>query len=175
MQELMRDASNPGGIPVNWTGAVAGYIGGDTPHVWTNAEWQKFRGQRKLPIFVRSDPGLADPEADAFDALRRLYQLGVPLGSRTALDLEMAQNPSYVNRYAAVMHFYQFHVWPYGSAGFVFANPPADGYWVADYTGSGPFMYPHPDVRATQYANGQNFDSSTVKDWVYADLTHWWV
>jgi len=46
-------------------------------------------------------------------------------------------------------------------------EPPADGYWVADWAGMGPFMYRHQYVKATQYACGTNYDSSLVKHWQY--------
>ena len=55
----------------------------------------------------------------------------------------------------------------------MFSNPPLNGWWVAFYAGIGPFMVDHPDVRATQYANGDLYDSSTVKPWTYDDGT-WW-
>jgi hypothetical protein len=35
-------------------------------------------------------------------------------------------------------------------------------------------MYDHRHVRATQYAEGQDYDSSTVRDWTYNSGT-WWV
>jgi hypothetical protein len=35
-------------------------------------------------------------------------------------------------------------------------------------------MYDHPHVRATQYARGQNHDSSTVRDWTF-NFGRWWV
>jgi hypothetical protein len=45
----------PASAPAGYR-AVAGYIGGDTPHVWTDAEWKRFGSLPKLPIWVRSDP-----------------------------------------------------------------------------------------------------------------------
>lgn len=48
-----------------------------------------------------------------------------------------------------------------------FGNPAVDGYRVADWAGKGPFMYPHRMAKATQYANGPNYDSSLVKHWQY--------
>jgi hypothetical protein len=38
---------------------------------------------------------------------------------------------------------------------------------VADYAGKGPFMYQHKMVKATQYDNGPNYDSSLIKYWQY--------
>ncbi len=117
----MFDASvPPASAPAGYR-AVAGYIGGDTPHVWTKAEWRRFDQLPKLPIWVRH----------------------------------------------SVMRWAGFYAWVYGSASTVFGNPSADGYWVADYAGIGPFLYPHRFVKATQYDNGPNYDSSLVKHWQY--------
>jgi hypothetical protein len=63
----VRPASAPAGYR-----AVAGYIGGDTPHVWTDAEWKRFGSLPKLPIWVRSDPAEVRAEPDAFGALHRI-------------------------------------------------------------------------------------------------------
>jgi len=35
-------------------------------------------------------------------------------------------------------------------------------------------MYDNRHVRATQYATGPDYDSSTVRDWTY-DFGTWWV
>jgi len=163
----MFDASvPPASAPAGYR-AVAGYIGGDTPHVWTEAEWRRFEQLHKLPIWVRSNPTQVDAEADAFGALQRLYQLRVPRGITVAIDLETAVDSGYVRRFHSVMRWAGFYAWVYGSASTVFGNPSADGYWVADYAGKGPFLYPHRFVKATQYDNGPNYDSSLVKHWQY--------
>jgi hypothetical protein len=41
----------PASAPAGYR-AVAGYIGGDTPHVWTDDEWKRFGSLPKLPIWV---------------------------------------------------------------------------------------------------------------------------
>ena len=163
----MFDASQPPASAPPGYSAVAGYIGGDTPHVWTDAEWQRFGNLHKLPIWVRSNPASVNAEADAFGALERLYQLSVPRGITVALDLEAAVDPSYVNKFQSVMNWAGLYAWVYGSAATVFNNPPADGYWVADWAGRGPFMYQHHMVKATQYATGAQYDSSLVLHWQY--------
>jgi hypothetical protein len=84
-----------------------------------------------------------------------------------ALDLETAVDFDYVRMFHRVMKWAGFFVWVYGSASTVFDNPHADGYWVADYAGKGPFMYPHTMVKATQYESGATYDSSLVKFWQY--------
>jgi hypothetical protein len=158
----MFDASRPPAeMPAGYD-IAAGYIGGDTPHVWTLTEWGRFSGHYKLPIYVASNDG-RDADADAFEALRHLYALGVPLDTRIALDLETRIAPVYVSRFNAVMAFFGYRVWVYGSASTVFRNPVCRAYWVADYAGKGPFMYDHAGVMATQWTNGVHYDSSLVK------------
>lgn len=182
-KERMRDAAYADNIPTSWTGAVAGYLNtrpnGDPAHPWSPANWQKFKGNRKLPIFVQSFPAQADPVSDAWAALKALEALGVPAGKgiRTALDLETAVAPKYVTAYGAILKWAGFYVHPYGSASTIFGNPPLSGYWVADYTGV-PFEFAHSEVRMTQYTNNppaSKYDSSAVKLWVYADRAHWWI
>ncbi len=122
----MFDASvPPASAPAGYR-AVAGYIGGDTPHVWTEAEWRRFDQLHKLPIWVRSNPTQVDAEADAFGALQRLYQLRVPRGITVAIDLETAVDSGYVRRFHSVMRWAGFYAWVYGSASTVFGNQRAE-------------------------------------------------
>jgi hypothetical protein len=159
----MFDASTPPATAPADFEAAAGYIGGDTPHVWTSAEWDRFRHLYKLPVYVRSNDG-TDPVTDAFAALEQLYRLGVPMGKglRVALDLETRVAPAYVDGFHAVLAWAGYRVWVYGSASTLFGNPACEGYWVADYAGKGPFMYSHSLVRATQWTAGKEYDSSLV-------------
>src|SRR6266700_5256935 len=99
----MFDASTPPASAPHGYRAVAGYIGGDTPHVWTDAEWRRFGRLRKLPIWVRSNPAAVKAETDAFGALERLFELHVPRGVTVALDLETAVNGDYVRTFHRVM------------------------------------------------------------------------
>lgn len=163
------DASTPPQkVPAGYKVAI-GYIGGPTPHVWTRSEWQRFNGMKKLPVMVASIAvkRAADPEVEAFTALRMLYRLNVPKGHPVMWDLETAINPSYVALVGQVMHWAGYRVWPYGSVSTIFSNPALDGYAVADYKGIGPFAYPHPNVRMTQYAAGTQYDSNVVQRFQY--------
>jgi hypothetical protein len=157
----MFDASTPPGSAPAGFDIAAGYIGGDTPHVWTATEWNRYRHLLKLPIYVRSNPGTSG-QADAFQALERLYELSVPTDMRVALDLETRIAPEYVHDFNSVMAWAGYRLWIYGSASTVFQNPACNGYWVADYAGKGPFMYPHAMVRATQWTDGPVIDQSLV-------------
>jgi len=161
----MADASQPPGDPPAGAQVIAGYIGGDTPHVWTPADWHQYKGLRKLPIFVRSQRG--NGTGDGFAALAQLYRLGVPKGCNVVYDLETLVYGAMVTAFRNVLAWGGYHTWVYGSADYVFGNPPCDGYWVADYTGQ-PFMYPHSAVRATQYEAGvDGYDWSEMKPWQY--------
>lgn len=171
--ERMRDAAFAGNIDPGWNGAIGGYYGGPRAfNVWSGDDWARFRGHRKLPIWVGGFEGHDEGE----EAVAALKQLGVPKGRFTALDLETRVDKTYVEHFGRVVGHAGYRVFVYGSAATVFDNPQLDGYWVADYAGKGPFMYaPEPGklVRATQYAEGQDFDSSTVKFWTYR-FGAWW-
>lgn len=170
----MFDASTPPDHAPAGYQAVAGYIGGATPHVWTHAEWDRFNALKKLPIWVgRIVTGAPAPQNEAFEALRRLFELHVPKGSPVVLDLETHVDGPYVRSFGAVLSWAGYRTWVYGSASSLFRNPPLGGYWVADYTGT-PFMYQHKDVRATQYASGQTYDSSTVQTWQFLHRLRRW-
>lgn len=172
MARSMWDASTPPAVPPAGFDAAAGYLGGDTPHIWTVAEWQRLDRLAKLPVWVRSVPGrhpVAQAHADAFAALQRLYEITAPRGITVALDLEEAIDATYVQSFGNVMHWAGFYVWPYGSLDFIFRNPPLDGYWVADFTGQ-PHFAAGANVRATQWAEnvpaaGGTIDRSVVKWW----------
>ncbi len=169
----MRDAAYAAGIGAGWHGAVAGYYGGPGAyHVWPPQDWRQFAGRRKLPIWVAGFNGAQDGAA----AARALYKLGVPPHCYTAVDMEARVDRTYLEHFGAVMAAASYRVWVYGSAATVFGNPALDGYWVADYAGTGPFMYPGPagaEVRATQYASGAAYDRSAVKEWTYW-FGRWW-
>ena len=171
MTERMRDAAFAANIDQSWTGAVGGYYGGPKAfHVWSPGDWKKFEANRKLPIWVA---GL-DGQGEAKTAIHALAALGVPTRVYTAVDMENRVDGSYVADFGQAMQAAGYKVWVYGSASSVFSNPHLNGYWVAEYAGKGPFMYNHRHVRATQYASGPEYDSSTVRDWTY-NSGPWWV
>jgi len=166
----MRDAAYAADIPEPWDRAVAGYYGGpDAYHVWAPGDWKRFPHNRKLPIWVAGLDGTGEGR-EAVDALR---SLGVPRRVYTAVDMEARVDKTYIEHFGAALNAAGYKVWVYGSSSAVFNNPGLNGYWAADYRGTGPFMYNHPGVRATQYAPGQFYDSSTVKDWTY-HFGPWW-
>jgi hypothetical protein len=171
MNERMRDSAFASNINPDWTGAVGGYYGGpDAFNVWSPGDWKQFHRNRKLPIWVG---GLAGA-GEAKDAIAALRDLGVPKSVYTVLDMEGRVDKTYVENFGQALQAAGYKVWVYGQASTVFSNPRLNGYWVADYADKGPFMYDHRHVRATQYAAGQEYDSSTVRDWTYKSGP-WWV
>jgi hypothetical protein len=93
----MYDAAFPPVRPPRWY-AVAGYIGGDTPHVWTADEWHAQPAGRRLPIWT-ADNRLNSPASAAADApliLAKLEELGVPPGVAVGLDGETRIFPAYL-------------------------------------------------------------------------------
>jgi hypothetical protein len=169
--ERMRDAAFAASIPADWDGAVAGYYGapGDAYNVWDRADWKRFPRHRKLPVWVADYNGRDDGAA----AVAELQALKVPARAYTAVDMELRVDKTYLEHFGEVLGDAGYKVWVYGSSSSVFGNPHLDGWWVACYAGIGPFMFDHPDIRATQFRQGDAFDSSTVKEWTYDDGT-WW-
>jgi hypothetical protein len=131
---LVQDASNPQGVAL-FPGVlvIAGYIGGDTPHMWTAADWAVWGTRWRVPIWVRSNPGQVDATADGNACVAALQGQGAP-------------GP--------------YLVLPYGSTGNIFTEPAEDGYWPAS---PGPAaLYSHAGVVATQYQLGAQFDLSVI-------------
>lgn len=193
-EERLRDAAYATTIPDGWDHAVAGYYGGPLAlHVWPKADWERFRRNKKLPVWVAGYSGATE----GGEALAALRALGVPEGVWTAVDMESRKDKSYLTKFGQTLEeavathaewLTSFHdsvgahyrVWPYGSASTIFGNPALDGFWVADYKGIGPYMYKAPDgaeVRATQYQGGPgyDYDSSTVATFTFHERERWWI
>jgi hypothetical protein len=159
----MFDAAFPPTSPPKWE-AVAGYIGGNTPHVWTDAEWSRQAARYRLPIFVRSTGG--DPLADAHSAITWLVRHEVPRGTTLALDYETRIDPGYLAAFDRAVMDAGWKVMVYGTRRTVLQNPkPSGGYWDAQWTNE-----PHLNAgsAATQYGGdttlGQPWDASLVAD-----------
>lgn len=167
------DASDPRGVPTG-VSVVAGYIGGDTPHVWQDRDWDKFPMYKKVPIFVRSQTvGATGGESDAFLALDALYRLKVPHQTVVVYDRETNTDKEATQAFGDVLHWARYYVMPYGSTGNLFEHPALDGYWVADPTNT-PHMYNHPLVRMTQYEEQNGYDYSECKFWVVEQRMRAW-
>lgn len=163
MTRTMYDISSPEASGQPSADVAAGYIGGDTPHVWSKAEWDEQPPRLRLPIWVRSNPGSFDPVNDANNCVAKLHELGVPQGCTVALDFEIAVNSTFVKRFDNVLLVAGYRVLLYGSESSVFGNVrPSAGYWTANWNG-----VPHIDAgaEATQYING-NYDHSLISETV---------
>jgi hypothetical protein len=159
----MWDAAFPPISPPKWE-VVAGYIGGNTPHVWTDAEWARQAARYRLPIFVRSHDG--DPLADAHSSIVWLVSHEVPRGVTLALDYETRVDATYLAAFDRAVMDAGWRVMVYGTRRTVLQNPkPSGGYWDAEWTN-----VPHLNAgsAATQYGGdttlGQPYDASLVAD-----------
>lgn len=143
---------------------VAGYAGGNTPHVWSRAEWDSTTQRYRLPIWVRSNPQgeiQAVTEARKFSAY--LDSIGCPHGVTLALDYETAQNQTYLNAFQTEIYSLRHSlVALYGSLSTVVQNHnPSGGYWIADWDNLQDF--PAGSI-AHQYMNHPNYDASVISD-----------
>jgi hypothetical protein len=156
--QLMADASTPPLTLPDKYHAVAGYVGGDTPHVWTVDEWARFAHLRKLPIWTRSNPRQADPYRDAVVLCYRLLELGVPPQCPVALDKETASDPVYLLHFGQGLYVAGRKLLAQYESLSAFnkrqtAGPEKSEFWVADWTGRA-HMFAKP-VYSVQYANSQ--------------------
>jgi hypothetical protein len=155
---------------------AAGYYGGPGAyHVWSAADWDLFPGFR-LPVWVPSI-GNKNGTDDGLQAVKALKALNVPPGSFTVVDMEGMRDRTYVTNLAATLSASGYRLWVYGSVSTLFGNPPANGYWVADYgisTAEGARLLETPHVRAWQYqANiAPGYDASLVKQWTEGGMWH---
>jgi len=166
----MGDAAFPHNLDGTSFDAVGGYLQSPNAfHGWMPTDWKLFRGF-KLPIWV-ANFGAKNGINDGSEIVRQLHELGVPKGKLVALDLEESQDTTYVEHCYQVVSGAGYKMWVYGSASTVFANPPCNGYWVADFVQPpAPFMYNHPKARATQWKRGNNYDTSTVLGWTLREF-----
>lgn len=135
------------------------YIGGDTPHVWSNAEVAALPYRYRLPIFVRSNPQQANPIVDAGACLAALTLHGAPRKTLVALDFETAIDVAYVSAFCKIVTDGGYTVILYGSENFVHRNDMPDGlYWGADWT---KVNHVHSGEAGTQWISLAAYDEST--------------
>jgi hypothetical protein len=166
----MFDAAYPPVQPYPGCAAVAGYIGGNTPHVWTAAEWDRFAHLRQLPIWTGyGDPRPAAEQARAaVDAMLALgWKADLPPGTLehrrvVVLDEETSTDATFVGTFGAVMHLNGFGCWPYGSESTLFALPVLDGRWMALYDSTARLENHARRVVAHQYAAGVPWEGGQV-------------
>jgi hypothetical protein len=147
--------------------AIAFYIGGEVPHIWSDAEIDAQPARYRLPIFTRIN-NFGDPAGDATDIVAWAMAHDLPPGSTVALDLETQQVPSYVAEVDTIVTTAGWVTMVYGSLSTVGGNGhPSGGLWIADWTGA---AHQVPGAAATQWADaallGQPWDESLVGDTV---------
>jgi hypothetical protein len=167
----MYDASTPPTNPPHWH-VVAGYIGGNTPHIWTPDEWDDQWAPFRLPIFTASNRAdeAAVAKIDAAIIHRALENLGVPINVAVAVDTETRVYTTYLTTLNAAVRPY--HLLNYGSLSYVRRNPETSaGRWVADWTDdifAGVDLATHDRFTAVQWASADQrhlpYDSSIIVD-----------
>jgi hypothetical protein len=140
---------------------VFGYLGGDTPHVWTPAEWAAQKARYRVGIWTRSNPvGAAQGKSEGEAAVAAWRALGAPAGTLLVLDYETAINSAYLAAFDTAAVAGGCKVAVYGSTSTVYRNPkPSGGYFPADITNT-----PHlvPGTLITQYEFESGWDDDEV-------------
>jgi hypothetical protein len=156
------DAATPGSIQDGPYDGTCYYLGGDTPHVWTKAELDARPERYRLGIFVRSNPiGTTQAINDVHTCLAQLVLMGQPKGTLVCLDMETAQDPTYVIAFCTSMLEADYPVIVYGSQSDVFGNHNPEGlYFGAEWTGT-----PHlaSGDAMTQYVSFTGYDIDQAK------------
>lgn len=160
----------PASLPAGTQG-IAGYIGGDTPHVWTAAEWAQYKQPYRLPIFTRSPASAAQAVPDAAEAVSQLHFLGAPKGILVALDSEFSVPSAYTVPFVTALNADGYKVIDYATESTVHGNVNPDGYyWGADITN---VPHIHTGDEITQFAFLSAFDESeaspTLPFWKIGD------
>lgn len=138
------------------------YIGGDTPHVSTLAEWNSQPARYRLPIWTRDNPAGHDGATEGRAALAKLDQLGAPRGILIGLDYETAIDAAFVAAFDGALLAGGDKTVLYGSKSSVFRNPrPSGGYWTADLTGR-PHSYPGAVITQWEFESGWDDDTLTA-------------
>ena len=169
----MYDASTPPAAPPHWH-VAAGYIGGDTPHVWSMEEWRAQWAPELLPIWAAT--GRPDtPQAGIADAdliATRLDVLGVPQGCSVVVDTETEIYGDYLEALDFELAKLRHPLINYGSYSFVTQNPDtAGGRWAAQWTDhimAGVDLIGRDRIIAVQWADDvmlhTGYDASVIED-----------
>jgi hypothetical protein len=116
--------------------ANAFYLGGNTPHVWTEAQIVRQSNDYRLPIWVY-DPlriTVEDAQKDAEAAVKALTTLGYPTGKVVILDMETYVNGPYSEAFASALTAAGFKYAPYESEGIAGNHVDPDiGRWYAEW------------------------------------------
>lgn len=165
------DAAFPPAAAYPGCQVVAGYIGGNTPHVWSLAEWLRFSSLRQIPIWVANlNPGAASGTAQGQAAAAAAHALGwkdhAANPRAIVLDMETWINPGFVTSFAQAVHAAGYITWVYGSASTVIHDPACGGYWAASWDGI-ETLENMPNVVGHQYKADVSYQGTQV------DLSVW--
>jgi hypothetical protein len=170
------DASTPPAGPYPGSKIMALYFGGNTPHVATRDEWDRFAGLRQLGIwtgYLEDDPGVHARQAAAAAHALGFSAHAVHL-RYIALDFETEIDPAWVTRFAEVLRPLGYGTLPYGSLSTITADPACEGIWAADWDGTRT-LPDEASVVAKQFAanvawGGSQVDLSVFEDWILKHL-----
>jgi hypothetical protein len=163
----MFDASTPPGQPYPGCAAVAGYIGGNTPHVWSAAEWNAASHNGRLPMLpIWVGFGEADPKTHATQAAQAAVRRGwaphhEPEWRAIVADVEAVSERAWLLAFGEQLQSLGFLCWPYMSAVALPSDPPGFEVWLAKWDGQNDVPAIH-DVIAHQYAHDLPYDGTSV-------------
>jgi len=161
----MGDSSSPLGDYPELYEAWGFYIGGDTPHVWSDAEIAGLGHRKRLPIYVCTLSG-----RDANDVAAALINWAddhqLPAGTRVCLETDTLIDLTLVRTVDNRVTKAGFKLTHYGSLSALTAYPATSGgRWDADWTGE---QHLTAGSWATQWASGamigKGYDVSECKD-----------
>jgi hypothetical protein len=163
------DAAFPPGKPYPGSKVVCGYIGGNTPHIWTLDEWHRFADLTQFPIWVGYND--RDPEADARTAVSRMEELGWTKGlvnntRAVILDFETEINPEWVDDFAVIVRANGYQTMPYGSESTILQDPVRAGRWIALYD-------ERADIPADPGAVAHQYKANVPWNGTAVDLSVW--
>lgn len=145
------DASTPV-YPTGFDAAMF-YIGGDTPHVWSDMEVMALQTRYKVPIYTRAPVAGHSGVNDAEEALSWMMRHQQPYGTVVVLDFETTVDPLYAMDFDAAVTRAGYRSSIYGSESSLFQNHlPSAGYFLAR-PGATEL---DPRTMATQYAMDVN-------------------
>lgn len=164
----MFDASRPPQTAYPGCVAVGLYIGGNTPHIATSEEWQRFGDLAQFPYWVGYQEEDPIQHGNAcVDSMRALGWEQHALFRRAVIvDEETEVNAAWIDAFAGVVWEAGYETFVYGSLYYVMKNPAKEGYLVADWDDI-PQLPNYPDIIGCQYQadiewQGTEIDLSVV-------------
>jgi hypothetical protein len=158
----MFDAAYPPDSAPSGYAAVAGYIGGNTPHVWVLSEWLRFSHIRQLPIwtgYAENQP-VEHARQAAAAARARGWRPDANPRRYIALDFETEVDPKWVDAFTQECSTQGYDVITYGSLYYVQQTTRGD-IWAAEW-GQVPHLPSTGRIEAIQYAANVPFGNTQI-------------